>query len=352
MSRIVSLILFLGAFASSSFAQELNVLFIGNSYTHYNGMPKMFEYLAKSKGKNVYADSIAVSNSTLKLHTERASTWKKMKTRKWDVVFIQGFSRELAQDSLTIATETMPYAKMLIDSIQKYSPCADIYFYMTWGYYDGFPLDERNNTYEKMQENIRKGYTQMSKAFHFPIAPVGMVWQQVRAANPEIPIYMDDHEHPNANGSFIAACTFYASIFRESPVGGKAPVTVLPSAVAPIEKIAARVVLNNLETYNLDTIQHPALEVPPVLNFKISENWTSITITNYTKGVTDIRWEFGDGATSRKLNPVHYYKASGTYTVTLHVYKACQHYILKKRITVSNKEKYATSNPKPKVKKP
>jgi hypothetical protein len=109
-------------------AQQMNVLFIGNSYTHYNNMPKIFEHLAKSKGKNVYADSIAVSGSTLKQHTERTTTWKKMKTRKWDVVFVQGFSRELAQDSVTVATETIPYAKMLIDSVQKYNPCANIYF--------------------------------------------------------------------------------------------------------------------------------------------------------------------------------------------------------------------------------
>ena len=350
MQRILQLLALFLCLSSYSFSQQLNVLFIGNSYTHYNGMPKMFEYLAKSKGKNVYADSIAVSSSTLKLHTERASTWKKMKSRKWDVVFIQGFSRELAQDSLTIATETMPYAKMLIDSLQKYSPCSNIYFYMTWGYFEGYSQDERNNTYDKMQENIRKGYLQMSKAFKFPIAPVGMVWQQVRAENPEIGIYRDDKEHPNPNGSFIAACTFYASIFRESPVGGTAPPAVSESAVAPIERIAAKIVLNNLERYNLDTIQHPALEMPPVLNFKMAENWTSITITNYTKGVSDIKWEFGDGTTSKKLNPVHYYKVSGTYTVTLHVYKACQHYVLKKRITVSTKEKYATSNPKPKGK--
>jgi hypothetical protein len=349
--RILTTLALFAGLSSVSHSQTLNVLFIGNSYTHYNGMPKMFEKLATSKGKKVYADSIAVSNSTLKLHTERASTWAKMKTRKWDVVFIQGFSRELAQDSATVATETMPYAKMLIDSLKKYSPCSDIYFYMTWGYYEGYGNDERNNSYEKMQASVRRGYMQMSKAFAYPVAPVGMVWQQVRKNHPEIPLYRDDKEHPNPNGSFIAACTFYASIFRESPLGGSATEGVTPSAIVPIQQEAAKYVLNNLEMYNLDTIQHPALEVPPVLNFKMQENWTSITITNYTKGVSDIRWEFGDGNTSRKLNPVHYYKASGTYTVTLHVYKACQHYVLKKRITVSTKEKYATSKPKSKSKK-
>jgi hypothetical protein len=166
MKRLLSFVALL-LFLSTAYSQQLNVLFIGNSYTHYNNMPKIFEHLAKSKGKNVYADSIAVSNSTLKLHTERASTYKKMKSRNWDVVFIQGFSRELAQDSAVIATETIPYARMLIDSVQKYSPCASIYFYMTWGYADGYSIEEYNNTYEKMQENVKRGYFQLSREFNF-----------------------------------------------------------------------------------------------------------------------------------------------------------------------------------------
>jgi PKD domain len=349
MKRILSLfVLFICA--QTAFSQQLNVVFIGNSYTHYNNMPKIFEHLAKSKGKDVYADSIAVSGSTLKGHTERESTFKKIKSRKWDVVFIQGFSRELAQDSLTVATETIPYAKMLIDSVQRYNPCASIYFYMTWGYADGYPLDERNNTYEKMQENVKRGYFQMSRAFKFPIAPVGMVWQQVRELHPEINLYVPDKEHPNPSGSFIAACTFYACIFKESPSGGTAPERVSSSVISPIERVAEKVVLNNMEIYNLDTIQHPALEIPPVLNFDIAETWTNINISNKTKNCPDVKWDFGDGGTSRKISPKHYYKKSGTYTVTLNVYKNCQHYILKKRITVSKEDKYATSKPKPKKK--
>jgi hypothetical protein len=349
MKRLLSLVALIFCLGTA-YSQQLNVLFIGNSYTHYNNMPKIFEHLAKSKGKNVYADSIAVSNSTLKLHTERASTYKKLRSRKWDVVFIQGFSRELAQDSATIATETIPYARMLIDSLQKYSPCSNIFFYMTWGYAEGYSVEETNNTYEKMQENVKRGYFQMSRAFNFPIAPVGMVWQQVREQHPEINLYVTDKEHPNPSGSFVAACTFYASIFKESPVGGTAPERVSSAVISPIEHIAEKVVLNNLEAYNLDTIQHPALEIPPVLNFDIRESWTNISISNKTKNCPDIKWDFGDGNTSRSANPKHYYKKAGTYTVTLHVYKNCQHYVLKKRVTVSREDKYATSNPKKKPK--
>lgn len=346
-ARLFLYLIFLSISFNAS-SQQLNVLFIGNSYTHYNNMPKIFEHLAKSKGKNVYADSIAVSGSTLHQHTERPSTYRKMKSRTWDIVFIQGFSRELAQDSLVIAAETIPYAQILIDSIKKYNPCASIYFYMTWGYADGYVVEEANDSYEKMQQRVCDGYFQMSRAFHYPIAPVGLVWQQVRLLHPDINLYVPDKEHPNPSGSFVAACTFYATIFKESPVGGTAPGKVNPAVIQPIEKIAEQFVLSNLERFNLDTIQHPMLEIPPALAFSIKESWTNITIINKTADCPDIKWDFGDGTTSRKLNPKHYYKESGTYTVTLHVYKDCQQFVMKKRITVSKEDKYATSNPKKK----
>jgi sulfate adenylyltransferase small subunit len=105
----------------SSAAQQTNVLFIGNSYTHMNKLCKIFENLANSKGKYVFGDTLAVSGSTLQGHTLRSNTYKKIKARNWDYVFIQGFSRELNMDSATIATQTIPYAQQLIDSIKKYN---------------------------------------------------------------------------------------------------------------------------------------------------------------------------------------------------------------------------------------
>lgn len=340
-------ILFFNFLLSSSlvFSQQLNVLFIGNSYTHYNNMPKMFEELAKSKGKNVFADSIAVSGSTLKEHAERESTYKKIKKRKWDIVIIQGFSRELAQDSLTVATETIPYVKIIMDSIQLNNPCSDFYFYMTWGYLNGIPTIDEFSTNQKMQDRIERGYFQMSNSFHVPIAPVGLVWQKVREQHPEFLVYQEDQQHPTPTGSFITASTMYASIFKESPVGGLTTKFVPTEAINPIEQIAAQFVLNNLPRFNLDTIQHPLPEVTPFIEFDINETWTNVSITNTSKHYNSISWDFGDGATSTGYNPKHYYKKSGTYVITLLLTKDCHQFFLKKRITVSKKDKYATSNP-------
>lgn len=155
-------------FSGLSFATTTNVLFIGNSYTHMNNMPKIFEKIARSKGKDVYADSIAVSGSTLKAHAGRESTYKKLKTRKWDYVVIQGFSLELAQDPDTIRKNTIPYVQQILDSLFKTSPCANVYFYMTWGYRYGFPEEERFNTNEKNAGEGKRRLPVASATFQLP----------------------------------------------------------------------------------------------------------------------------------------------------------------------------------------
>jgi Mor family transcriptional regulator len=316
-----------------------NVLFIGNSFTHMHNMPKIFEHLANSKGKHVYADSIAVSGSSLKAHSERPSTYVKMKAKKWDVVFVQGFSREFAEDSSVVRTQSIPYAKMLIDSVLKYSPCAQIYLYMTWGYEKGYPEQPANDTYPKMQERIYNGYMYMSDTLGWPVAPVGMVWQHIREKHPEIDLYFTDRYHPNALGSFAAACTFYAAIYKESPLGGTAPKRVDSTYWKIIENAAATVVLKNYEKYKLNKLRQFEISDSPILDFTYKQTWLSIHLSNKSDKHGEYYWDFGDGETSTKKHPKHYYKKDGTYTVTLHVKYNCSVFTVKKLVTVSKKNK-------------
>lgn len=42
-----------------------------------------------------------------------------------------------------------------------------------------------------------------------------------------------------------------------------------------------------------------------------------VTMNNCSVEATHYEWDFGDGTTSRQINPVHSYKAGGNYTVSL-----------------------------------
>lgn len=342
MYRLLVLFLICGF---NSIAQPTNVLFIGNSYTHMNALCKIYQNLANSKGKHVFGDTIAVSGSTLKGHTERANTYKKMQAKDWDYVFIQGFSRELSYDSATIAKETIPYAQQLIDSLKKYNPCIKIYYYMTWGYANGYIDSLPDDTYELMQERIQQGYLQLSEATGgYPIAPVGMVWKTMREKYPETNLYAPDNAHPSHNGSYVAACTFYTAIYKESPIEGTAPKKVSAEVAKQIEQTAAKYVLSYYKKYNLDTIQIEQNKIKPKVNFIVSEKWLSVTLTNKSVGGSSYFWEFGDGKTSRQKNAKHYYSKPGKYTITLYVKKNCEWYTYKKTVTIEGPTK-----PKPKA---
>jgi hypothetical protein len=41
----------------------------------------------------------------------------------------------------------------------------------------------------------------------------------VRLAHPEIGLYAGDGKHPSLQGSYLAACVFYAALFRRGVVG-------------------------------------------------------------------------------------------------------------------------------------
>jgi hypothetical protein len=336
------LLILLCFFYVSANTQPANILFVGNSYTQMNNLSKVYQNLANSKGKNIFTDILAVGGSSFKGHVLRDNTYNKFKERSWDYVILQGFSRELSEDSSIIATETIPYAQQLIDSIKKYNPCVNIYYYMTWGYAQGFKDFSSTDTYEMMQERIQKGYLQLSNATgKFPIAPVGIVWKFFKQKYPEVNLYAPDESHPSTYGSYLAACTFYSALYKESSIGGVYPVKMESDIAEKIQNTSSEYVLTYYPKYNLDTIQIPS-KVNQKLDFKIIEKWLSIKISGTPPFADQYFWDFGNGKTSEKRNPKYYYATPGSYLVTLHIRKGCNWYTLKKKIKVSNKVKHAS----------
>ncbi len=61
----------------------------------------------------------------------------------------------------------------------------------------------------------------------------------------------------------------------------------------------------------------------PIPGFTYSVVDGVATFTNTSMGATDYLWNFGDGATSTEINPVHTYSTSGDYIVTLEITNFC-----------------------------
>ncbi len=240
----------------------IKVLFIGNSYTYRNDMPSIFEEIAISKGKKVYVEDCTLGKATLAIQSRRFAVKNAISSEKWDVVIIQGSSRDFVKDSSIIVKKTKPALEKIIKAVQKNNPSTKMLFYMTWGYRNGFkPIDEVN-TFEKMSNLIEKRYLSLYETYDIGVVPVGMVWKDVRKKRDEVILYVKDGAHPSLKGSYLTACCFYSAIFNDSPVGSNYYSLLGPKICYFLQSISAKNVLFHREKYGLhklDLIQKKKL---------------------------------------------------------------------------------------------
>ena len=244
----------LALFATSTVAAQtepLKVLFIGNSYTHMNNMPKMFEKISTDAGMNVIVEKSAQSSATFKIHAEeRPEVYEAIKSRKWDYVILQGFSREVAFEPSHLDSSAVPYIDKITKAIYKNNPSTNLMFYMTWGYKNGYGHLEEVNTYDKMTDKIEKGYSYLGEYYNVPVVPVGLVWQNLRKNHQNINLYARDLAHPSKKGSYLVASTFFQSIFGEK--AGTENRIIRKHIAKQISNSTTNVLSETLKKYKLD----------------------------------------------------------------------------------------------------
>lgn len=189
------------------------ILFLGNSYTYVNDLPSTFANLARSAGRAVQVDMVANGGETLAEHAAAAEDQAMIAAHWWSYVVLQEQSGRPAYPG---GRDLMyPAARTLAGRIEAIG--AVPIFFMTWAHRDGLP--EIGMDYDSMQVEIDNAYYGIAVELQVPVAPVGFTWSIVRHDHPEIALWADDGSHPSGAGTYLAACVFYASIFRQSPLG-------------------------------------------------------------------------------------------------------------------------------------
>ncbi|MCX6281846.1 MAG: T9SS type A sorting domain-containing protein [Bacteroidetes bacterium] len=226
------------------------VLFIGNSYTFVNALPGLTAQIASSKGDSLYHEQSTPGGYTFLLHSQNQATRAAINSLAWDVVVLQEQSQLPALDPDSVAVTTYPYADTLNRLIKENNSSTTTLFYMTWGRKYGdtdyCPVYPPVCTYEGMQARLTESYDEMGQMFTAAVAPVGVAWETVRESNPNIELYISDNSHPSLNGSYLAACVFYAEIFNKSPVGGFVPAGMSQETADTLQIIAYNTVFSCL----------------------------------------------------------------------------------------------------------
>lgn len=182
-------------------------------------MPGIFEKIAQSKGEVVEVSHVTRGKYTFYLHAKRKKLYKALHNQDWDVIVLQGSSRDMLRDSLRFNKRTYPALDKMLGIIQKNQKEAKVYFYMTWPYRKGDPKTARFSNPDSMLHAVAAGYKNLKDRYNVPVIPVGKVWRSYVLTYPEAELYLRDNSHPTYEGSYLVACTMYAAIYGKSPLG-------------------------------------------------------------------------------------------------------------------------------------
>jgi hypothetical protein len=219
--------------------ETCGVLFVGNSLTFVNDLPRTFARLAASAGRAVRAVPAANAGETLAQHVARGDVTGPLAADTFNVVVIQEQSQIPSVPELR-AGEMYPAARTLAAAARA-EPAQPVLF-SSWAHADGWP-DHGLIGFAPMQAALDEGYATLARSLHVPVAPVGAAFTAARADAAVPPLVGDDGYHPSPAGTYLAACVFYATIFGHSPQGLGFAGGLYGDTAARLQGIAARVVL-------------------------------------------------------------------------------------------------------------
>jgi hypothetical protein len=181
------------------------ILFIGNSFTNRNDLPGMLERLAATAKppRRVETDRVIANGRSLKTHWERGTAREAIRSSKWNYVVLQ----EQSTLPLKNPARMNEYVRLFDEEIRASG--AKTVLYLTWA---------RRHQLERQSE-LTEAYVSIGRSIKGIVVPVGIAWQWLLSENPNIVLHHKDNSHPNFAGTYLAACVFFAALFKRSPKG-------------------------------------------------------------------------------------------------------------------------------------
>ena len=191
--------LFLAACASP---KSPRILFIGNSYTYFNsGIDQQLQGLAPQIATSV----IAVGGYTLRDHLNAGAATQSIRQALWDYVVLQ-------EQSQTPVSDPQKFFEAVRDfDVEARAIGAHTILLMTWERPDSV-------NYGVTTANLAAAYQKVGSELDIPVAPAGLAFARSLSERPDLSLYSQDG-HPTMNGTYLAACVLYGTIFGQSPLG-------------------------------------------------------------------------------------------------------------------------------------
>jgi len=125
-----------------------------------------------------------------------------------------------------LAPVFVKYAKINADAFRRHG--AKPVYFMSWAYQDK----------PEMTAQLAEAYTREANANDAFVIPAGLAFARSIAQRPEINLYVADLRHPSLAGTYLAAATSYAALFKRSPVGSSYTAGLDPAVARHLQTVA------------------------------------------------------------------------------------------------------------------
>lgn len=210
------------------------VLFIGNSLTFENDLPRMVQALARAAGHELEVTMRAYPNYGLEDHWNRPETHTAIAKGDWDVVVLQQGPSSLDESRENLRRWTRHFARRIREAGGEPA------LYMVW------PAAVRAADFPRVSESYRLAARDVDGL----LLAAGDGWQEAWELDPDVGLYGPDNFHPSVAGTYLAALVIVGEFYGGPLVGlpgtleldGGGTVTVPGETAEVLQRAAEEVV--------------------------------------------------------------------------------------------------------------
>jgi hypothetical protein len=212
----------LGIALEAAAPAPVRILFIGNSLTYANDLPRMVEALAKANGERIVTRTVAFPNFSLEDHWNQGEARRVAAAGGWSFVVLQQGPSALPESRVLL----VDYARRFADQGRRVQ--ARTALFMVW------PASSRAGDFD----GVRLSYQTAARESGGIFLPAGQAWRVAWGRDRRLPLYGPDGFHPSRLGSYLAALVIYQGLMGKSAI--RSAPGVVPDADAPTLLEAAR----------------------------------------------------------------------------------------------------------------
>jgi len=168
---------------------DINVLFIGNSLTSVNDVPRLVAALTADSDSPVRATAVTRNNFSLDDHLVDGEATRAIARGGWSVVVLQQGPSALPESQIQLRAST----KRFDEAIRRVG--ARTALYMVW------PSDARRRDFD----GVHASYAAAAKDVNGLFIPAGDAWRAAWRRDPAVALYGQDGFHPTPQASYLAA---------------------------------------------------------------------------------------------------------------------------------------------------